>query len=170
MNSNQIESERIVMRDMTEADAQTVYEIWSNPENDKYMGDPVGSVEEVIEICRDLPESPSYLKVVVHKNDDAIIGTCCFGETDKQDEWGFGYSIHKAYWGKGFATEMVQIIINSGKNMGIRNFITDCAEENGASARVLEKCGMKLSHKSSFIQPTSKIEYVSLIYKLNLWK
>lgn len=52
-------------------------------------------------------------------------------------------------------------------SLGIMNYISSCAEENIASTRVLEKCGMNLAYKSSFLQPSLNIEYVSSIYQLN---
>ncbi len=168
MLSRPILSERLVLRDITAADAQTVYEIWSNPENDKFMNDPIGSLEEVLTICAEKPEDPQYLKVVTLKETNTIIGTCCFGETSQGDEWGFGYSIHKDYWGKGYATEIVKAVISYGVEMGIKAFASDCAEENVASARVMEKCGMSLAYKSSFLQPKLNVEYTSLVYKISV--
>jgi RimJ/RimL family protein N-acetyltransferase len=78
-----IESERILLRDVTEADAKMVYSIWSNPENDKYMSDPVTSLQEVKEICRDRTEDMDTLKVVILKETGEVIGTCCL---EKQRE------------------------------------------------------------------------------------
>lgn len=88
--------------------------------------------------------------------------------TDKEDEWGFGYSIRKEYWGKGYATEIVKTIIKCGQSLGIKDFISDCALENVASGRVLEKCGMHKAHKSSFKQPKLNIVYKSQVYKLHI--
>lgn len=165
MLSHPFESERLLLRDITESDASFVYALWSNPENDKYMGDPVGSVDEVIAICRDKASDENYLKVATLKNTGEIVGTCCFGPTSNPNEWGFGYSIYKSFWGKGFATEIVQAIISYGQRMDIADFISDCAIENTASARVMEKCGMKVAYKSSFLQPKTNIEYVSCVYR-----
>ncbi len=169
MLSNPFESERIILKDLTETDAQRVYEIWSNPENDKYMCDPIGSVDEIVSICGDKANDADYLKVATLKDTGEIIGTCCFGPTSNApDEWGFGYSIHKDFWHKGFATEIVKAIMDYGYSLGIKDYISDCAEENEASARVMEKCGMQLASKSSFLQPKSNIEYTSLVYKVHL--
>lgn len=167
MFSECIESERIILRDVTEEDANIVYSIWSNPENDKYMSDPITSLQEVKDICRERTEDMDRLTVVILKETGELIGTCCFGKTSGDAEWGFGYSISKPYWGKGYATEIVQTIIDFGMSLGIMNYASSCAEENVASARVLEKCGMTLAYKSSFLQPSLNIEYISSVYKLN---
>lgn len=159
-------TERLELRDITINDAENIFNLWNNPENDKYMSDPIQSVDEVVEICKNKATDSGFLKAVVLKESGIMIGTCCFGQTKSKDEWGFGYSLAKPYWGKGYATEIVKSIIDYGREKGIHNFVSECAEENVASKRVLEKCGMHQTSKSKFLQPTLNIEYVSLIFRL----
>lgn len=167
MLAENIISERLIIRDMTEDDAIYVWKIWSSIENEKYMGDPVNSLEEVMSICKSNMSNKNYLIVAVLKETGEVIGTCCFGNTNKNNEWGFGYSIKEEHWGKGYATETVKAVIRFGESLGITDFISDCAIENSASSKVLEKCGMTLDCKSSFKQPKSNIVYESYVYKLH---
>ncbi len=155
---------------MLEEDANDVYKIWSSAENEKYMGDPVSSQDEIVSFCIDNKKSDNYsrLAVVTLKDTGEIIGTCCFGPTKNQKEWGFGYSIKQEYWGKGFATEIVKSIIAFGRILGIKDFVSDFAVENIASSKVLEKSGMQFSHKSSFTQKGTNIVYESNVYKLHI--
>lgn len=168
MLSDNIISERLILRDMTENDAEDVWEIWSNSENEKYMGDPVESLDEVMGIGKENRNSNGHLKVVISIATDETIGTCCFGTTNKKYEWGFGYSIKEGHWGKGYATEIVKSIIAHGHSLGITDFISDCAIENTASGRVLEKCGMIMDHESSFKNKKTNMVYESHVYKLHL--
>lgn len=168
MLSKNIETDRLKIRDVTKADAQRVYDIWCNPDNEKYMGDPVSSVAEVESICEGLAKDEGYLKVLVLKETDELIGTCCFGLTSSGEAWGFGYSIKEAFWGRGLATEMVKAIIQFGQELGINTFVSECAEENTASARVMEKCGMKKIRSSSFTNDKCGVTYTSDIYELKL--
>lgn len=165
-----ISTDRLIIRDVTQNDAEGVWKIWGNSENEKYMSDPVESLEEVVSICKGHEDenSNSYLTVVVSKDTGEIIGTCCFGSTNKKGEWGFGYSIKQECWGKGYATEIVKSVIKFGYSLGIKDFISDCAAENSASGRVLEKAGMHLDHESSFKQPKMNIVYKSHVYKLHI--
>lgn len=167
---NNIISERLILRSVTVEDAKDIWEIWSNSENEKYMSDPVESQEEVIDICSNRENSNVYLTVATLKDTGQVIGTCNFGPTNKEDEWGFGYSIKQAYWGKGYATEIVKAVIEFGQSVGIRDFISDCAIENIASGKVLEKCGLTKGHISSFKQPKLNIVYESQVYKLHVDK
>ena len=170
MKVNSINTDRLIIRDVTEDDAKDIWEIWSNSENEKYMSDPVESIDKVKNICkrRKNGSSNGFLRVATLKTTGEIIGTCCFGPTNRNDEWGFGYSIKIEYWGMGYATEVVKSIINLGNDLGVKYFISECATENLASGNVLEKCGMHLEGKSTFKQPKLNIIYESNVYKLHI--
>ena len=70
-----------------------------------------------------------------------------------------GYVIHLDYQGKGYATEAVHAMIEELLKMGFRKVKAGYFEENVASRRVMEKCGMKqLSY-------TDEIEYRGIVHK-----
>ena len=165
-------TERLVIRNVSINDKEDLWKLWKTPENEKYMCDPVSSIEEIELICKSKELEQDFrkglLRVAVLKDTNTVIGTCNFGFTQRDDEWGFGYSISPLYWNQGFATEIVKSIINFGKENGIKKFKTSCASENLASARVLQKCGMTFDHKSSFTQPILKVEYEEDYYILEI--
>ena len=115
---NNIISERLIIRSVKSNDAKDIWGMWSNSENERYMSDPVDSLEQVMYICADRENNKKsmngYLTVATLKDTGEIIGTCNFGPTDRDDEWGFGYSIKEEFWGKGYATEIVKTIIKFG--------------------------------------------------------
>lgn len=168
MLSDNIITERLILRDMTQEDAKDVFEIWGNSANAKYMSDPIESLEEIVAIFQNNKPRTNYLLVAISIETEEITGTCCFGPTNKKEEWGFGYSIKMERWGKGYATEIVKAIIKFAYGLGIHNFISDCAIENTASGNVLRKCGMHIDHKGSFKQPKTNIVYESHVYKLHI--
>jgi len=168
MLSDNIISESLILRNMVQDDAKYVWEIWSNSENEKYMHDPVESLEEMISICKNNKNNNDYLTVAMVKDTGEIIGTCCFGSTNRKNEWGLGYSIKQKFLGKGYATEIVKSVIAFGYGLGITDFIADCAIENIASWKVMEKCGMNIDHKSTLKQPKTNIVYESYVYRLHL--
>lgn len=170
MEFKNIISERLILRIITVDDAKDIWEIWSNFENERYMSDPVDSLDEVISICenRENNKENGYLTVATLKDTGKIIGTCNFGPTEKEYEWGFGYSINQECWGKGYSTEIVKTIIKYGQSIGITDFVASHAIENPASGRVMEKAGMYKDHKSSFKQPKLNIIYESQVYKLHI--
>ncbi len=55
-----------------------------------------------------------------------------------------GYFLHTAYWGQGFATELVRAALHHGFDTLSLDLIGAFARpENAASTRVLEKCGLR---------------------------
>jgi len=59
-----------------------------------------------------------------------------------------GYRYIPKYWGKGYATEATKAILGFGFNtMQLDRIVGKANEENKASIRVLEKCGLKFIEK-----------------------
>lgn len=57
-----------------------------------------------------------------------------------------GYWIGQPYWGQGFATEAARALIDYGFTKGgIKRFVARHFNENGSSARVLQKVGFRAS-------------------------
>jgi ribosomal-protein-alanine N-acetyltransferase len=55
-----------------------------------------------------------------------------------------GYALHPDYWGKGYATEAAQAIVNFGfKHLKMHRIWATCDVKNKASEKILKKCGMK---------------------------
>ena len=55
-----------------------------------------------------------------------------------------GYCFNRRYWGRGYATEAARAVVDFGfASLGLHRIFATCAPENTASARVLEKLGMR---------------------------
>ena len=59
-----------------------------------------------------------------------------------------GYAIAPEYWNKGYTTEALKLFINYCFEKGIYKVYACCIKENTASARVMEKAGMKYEFTS----------------------
>jgi RimJ/RimL family protein N-acetyltransferase len=59
-----------------------------------------------------------------------------------------GYVLAKDVWGRGFATEALRAIVETADELGITKLQALCHPENGASLRVLEKCGFGRERKN----------------------
>ncbi len=56
-----------------------------------------------------------------------------------------GYELDPRYWGKGYANEAARAVVNFGfETLQVHRIWAECLAENQASARVLEKLGMRL--------------------------
>lgn len=70
-----------------------------------------------------------------------------------------GYVIHPDHKGNGFATEALQAAITALLNMGYSAVRAGAFEENAASIRVMEKCGM---HR---LPQTEEVEYRGMLHR-----
>ncbi len=70
-----------------------------------------------------------------------------------------GYALHPDYHNQGYTTEAFGAVIKSLLSKGFNEIIAGAFEENTASLRVMEKCGMKRS------KMTSEIEYRGKTHK-----
>lgn len=55
-----------------------------------------------------------------------------------------GYVLNRAYWNRGFVTEATRAILDVAFSvLKLHRVIATCDTRNGASARVMEKAGMR---------------------------
>ncbi|CAN5321963.1 hypothetical protein BH09BAC2_BH09BAC2_06810 [soil metagenome] len=84
-------------------------------------------------------------KWAVHtKKGIKFIGWCGLKYDETTKEFDLGYRFIKNEWGKGYACESASATINYGLKVLDLDCITGRADENNsASIKVMEKCGMK---------------------------
>ena len=55
-----------------------------------------------------------------------------------------GFTFSQQVWGMGYATEAARMLVRAGfEQLGLNRIISTCDVANGASARVLEKAGLR---------------------------
>ena len=145
-----IETKRILLRKMSLTDAKDMFEYAQDSQVSKYAGWNVHS---------SIQDSKLFLKHtinkykknhisswgIVHKAEQKFIGTAGFTDWNLQHNYAeIGYTLSRKYWGKGYMTEVVNAIIYFGfRTMMLNRIEARCVIENIASARVMEKVGMK---------------------------
>ena len=70
-----------------------------------------------------------------------------------------GYALHPDYHNRGFATEAFGAAISHLFSQGFEEIIAGAFEENAASMRVMEKCGMKRT------KMTAEVKYRGITHK-----
>ena len=92
---------------------------------------------------RDWELGTEFTWVVTESQADRAIGAVSYSRTGSEAT--FGYVLHRAYWGRGYATELavglVERLFADPELLFVR---AACDEENLASRRVLEKTELKL--------------------------
>lgn len=150
-----IETDRLILRDFLESDVEGMYELDSNPEVHRYLGNnpikEINQIPPIIQFVRKQYEENGIGRwAVIEKKTNAFIGWSglkLVKETRNQQSnyYDVGYRLIQKYWGKGYATESAQASLNYG--FGEMNLETICAAaqaDNIDSNKVLKKCGMKL--------------------------
>jgi RimJ/RimL family protein N-acetyltransferase len=145
-----IETDRLILRKMTLDDAEGFFEFASDPQVTQYlMWDTHATVEEsraLLARVIGMYESGQGLPLgVVHKADGKLIGACgIYIDDARHARAEIAYWLSRQYWGQGLTTEAVRAIIAFGFDTLTMNRIQAlCFPENNASARVMEKAGMK---------------------------
>lgn len=82
---------------------------------------------------------------IERKEDRRMIGTVGFGAFNREHQYAeCGYSLARDCWGQGFASEALSALLTYGfETLGLNRIEGLCAVGNPASARVMEKCGMR---------------------------
>ncbi|MCH5194772.1 MAG: GNAT family N-acetyltransferase [Oscillospiraceae bacterium] len=146
----EIKTERLTLRPMNISDLEIVHEYASDKENTKYLRfGPNESVEETTiflssvtkEWEKDQPDFYEFAIVL----DGKQIGAVCIYLDEKQECGEFGWILNKKYWGSGYAAEaalaLKDYVVGELK---VKKLIAHCDARNTASARVMEKIGLKL--------------------------
>jgi RimJ/RimL family protein N-acetyltransferase len=80
---------------------------------------------------------------VVVTSSDRLVGACDLTcENEREADLGFIFS--KEVWGRGYATEAARAMVRAGfEALGLTRIVATCDVKNSASARVLDKSGLK---------------------------
>ena len=144
-----IETERLLLREITLDDKEELFNLHSDPEVQNYTGEPV--VESIEEIEKAIwTRINDYEKygfgrwATVLKNGMKFVGWAGLAYLPEFDEIDLGYRFLPEYWGSGIATEASHAILTYGFNtLKLRKIIAIAVKENKASIRVMEKVGME---------------------------
>jgi len=144
-----IETERLLLREITLDDKEELFKLHSDPEVQKYTGEPlVESIEEMEKAIK--ARISDYEKygfgrwATILKNEMQFVGWAGLAYLPEFDEIDLGYRFLPEYWGKGIATEASHAILAYGfDQLKLRKIIAIAMKENKASFKVMEKVGME---------------------------
>ncbi len=148
--SFQIETERLILRDVREADLRTLLAQAREPEAQRgilsYQANELYNrnyLEKAISESR-FRRREFYALAVVLKSGGDLIGTCNITEVRRGSiETNVGWHYGSRFWGRGFATEAARALLYIGFEIGaVKEIFADCFADNFASIRVMEKIGM----------------------------
>ena len=144
-----LETERIVMREMTEADAEHLLELNRDPAVTRYIPDepPLTDVASALAVIRDriLPQYARRLGRwgCILRDGGDFLGWCGVKHVPEQSEYDIGYRFSKPHWRKGYASETATATLACArKHLANERVVGKAMPNNVASVRVLEKIGL----------------------------
>lgn len=163
-----IETERLVLRELTEADFEAAREIlgdarvmyaWEHGFSDAETRAWIAE-----NIARYRRDGFSYL-AAVERAGGALAGFIgpLVETVDGERRMGVGYILGKNFWGRGYATEGAAACVDYAfDQLGADEVIAEIRPENSASRRVAERLGM--TARESFVKIYKGKEMPHLIY------
>lgn len=145
-----ITTERLVLREIVESDFAAIHAYACDPDVCRFMSWGPNTADDTWGyIGRAAKQRAVSLRdawtLAICLKDTRLIGGCGIHVTDPDAQQGFiGYTLHRAHWGTGYATECARALLRFGfRHVGLHRIWTDCDTQNLASARVLQKAGMR---------------------------
>ena len=144
--SDEIRTERLLLRRAKMHDAAAMHVIMSNPMAMRYWSTPPHAHREETErwmasmVEADSASSDDFIVTL----DGQLIG--------KLGAWKLpevGFLIDPAHWGKGYAKEAMTAYIDRRRVLGSIELKADVDPRNLASLKLLERCGFEETHRAS---------------------
>jgi RimJ/RimL family protein N-acetyltransferase len=150
---NVLETDRLILRRMTEADAAFVLGLLNEPSFLRFIGD---RQVRTLDAARDyIVNGPmeSYetngfgLYLTLRKDDGAPIGICGLLRRDTLDDVDVGFALVPAFWSQGYASEAAAAVLAFAIDvLELPRVVAVVKPDNDASIRVVEKLGLQYSH------------------------
>jgi RimJ/RimL family protein N-acetyltransferase len=170
-------TERLILRDFVSEDWRDVCAYRSDPEVARYMlthqPEPPEQtrawLRQVVEENQGQPRGRRTLAIAL-RAEDRVIGQISIGpgsDYPEPGEVGIGYMLARSAWGGGYATEATRAIVDFGfRVLGADLVSAWCSAANPASARVLEKAGLRLAIREESVWPKTGEIVVSFKYAI----
>lgn len=175
----ELETARLRLRPLTDDDVDDVVALHSDPDVMRYLGPPAETAEHVRGVLlprwRDLDaRTPGFgYAAAEERATGAFLGWFLFRPPYSEDpppgEIELGYRLHRAAWGRGFATEGSRALVDRGfAELGVERVVATTMAVNLGSRRVMEKVGLRYvrTFAAEFDEPLPGSEHGEVEYAL----
>jgi len=148
----EIATPHLLLREYRDEDWEDVLAYQSDPRYLRYYAWTGRTAPEVrtflgqfLEQQREHPRTKYQLAITLLP-DPRVVGSCGIRlSAPGAHEGEIGYEVAPRHWGRGFGTEAARAMVRFGfAELGLHRISSWCVADNLASARVLEKVGMRL--------------------------
>lgn len=145
-----IETGRLNLRRLTTDDAEFILELLNEPSFLRFIGDKgVRTLDDARGYILNGPvEMYNRLGFGLYltelKESGVPIGICGLLKRDSLEDVDIGFAFLPRFWAKGYAYESAAAVMAYGKRvLGLKRVVAITSPDNDASARVLEKLGLR---------------------------
>ena len=148
------ESERLILREIEQADGEFILELLNDPAWIRFVGDRnLRSVADAHEFIRTRFE-PAYrehgigLWLVLEKATGASIGICGLVNRAGMDDIDLGYALLPQHRGQGYAFEAASASLQYGYDrLGLSRIVAMTSPQNTSSCGLLERLGFQYERR-----------------------
>lgn len=142
---------RLRLRELRDDDWEPLYEMERRPEVVRYLTKEVQSEADVREYVQGIRVAATEVPRMVYEwaltlhGDDRLIGRCGVRRTDTEPREGMlWYVVAPEHQGRGYAAEAARAVLGFAfEELSLHRVFADCDPRNPASARVMEKIGLR---------------------------
>ena len=168
----EIETPRLVIRSWRKTDRDATVAMWCDPENGKYMTEPViENVDEkylsLVDTLEDEQDGYNFFVELKDGEKRIPVGTCC-AFPEEGNNYDIGYCIAKGHWKEGLGTEMISALIEWIRERGGRSVTGEIADDNAGSVGLVRKLGFHPDRKSRYKKRGEETYFDAHFWKLEL--
>lgn len=145
-----LETDRLLLREITLDDSESIFKCFSNDEVTRFYGqdtlENIEQAEKIVEFfSRNFKENKGIRWGIERKGTKGIIGTVGFNAwSPKHKRAEIGYEIHPEQWRSGYTLEALSKVVSYGfERMGLTRIGAVVFIENEASNKLLTKIGFQ---------------------------
>lgn len=145
-----LETERLALREIVQADIPALFEVFSDPEVMRYWSSPpLADLKAAGKLAEDIAEGYRERRLfqwgITVQGEGGVIGTCTLFDWDRAHRRAeIGFALGRASQGRGIAREAVAAVLDLGfGSLGIHRFEADVDPRNEPSLLLLERLGFR---------------------------
>lgn len=151
--NSDIVTARLLLRDYAQADEPALHALYALPEVCRYLGNGVADTAQdsharLLRYRRVLPW-PQRICAICARDGGQLLGTALLktiplsaGESGAA-EMEIGWHLHPAVWGRGYATEAAQALLDYAQQSGVSRVVAVIKADNLASQAVAKRLHMR---------------------------
>ena len=146
-----LQTKRLILSPVVPGDLEKIHDLHLLPETDQYntqgIPETLDQTKAILDAWLERSKAeplPAFILKIESLEDQKFVGLIGLNPGKPKYQMAeIWYKIHPRFWNRGFATEVVNRILEFGfDELKLHRIEAGCAIENSASMRVLEKCGM----------------------------